>query len=91
MPVVRAVTTTSAGQGAEHERAPVTRQNHASAACFSSAIRSSSARLFFSAADFNWPQAAMMSRPRGRRIGAEIPASKTMSEKRRIRSSSEHS
>ena len=64
---------------------------HARAACFSSAIRSSSARLFFSAADFSWPQAAMMSRPRGRRIGAEIPASKTMSEKRRIRSSSEHS
>ena len=60
-------------------------------ACFSSAIRSSSARLFFSAADFSWPQAAMMSRPRGRRIGAEMPASKTMSEKRRIRSSSEHS
>ena len=66
-------------------------RDQASAACFSAAIRSSSARLFFSAADLSWPQAAMMSRPRGRRIGALMPASKTMSEKRRIRSSSEHS
>jgi hypothetical protein len=32
-----------------------------------------------------------MSRPRGVRTGAEIPASKTMLEKARIRSSSEQS
>ena len=32
-----------------------------------------------------------MSRPRGVRTGAEIPASKTMFEKERMRSSVEHS
>jgi len=41
------------------------------AACFSSASRSSSARLFFSEAVLSWPQAASMSRPRGVRTGAE--------------------
>jgi hypothetical protein len=44
-----------------------------------------------SAAVFSWPQAASMSRPRGVRTGAEMPASKTMLLKALIRSSSEHS
>ena len=57
-----------------------------SATCFSAASRSSSARLFFSAAVLSWPQAASMSRPRGVRTGALMPASKTISEKRRTRS-----
>src|SRR5690606_616147 len=55
------------------------------------ASRSRSARLFFCAAVLSWPQAASMSRPRGVRTGALMPASNTMSEKRRIRSGSEHS
>lgn len=57
-----------------------------SAAIFSSASRSSWARLFFSAAVLSWPQAASMSRPRGVRTGAEMPASKMMFEKARTRS-----
>src|SRR5690606_2840135 len=67
------------------------RHPYPSAACFSSASRSSSARLFFSAAVLSWPQAASMSRPRGVRTGAEMPASNTISEKRLIRSGVEHS
>ena len=59
---------------------------HPSAAIFSSASRSSWARLFFSAAVLSWPQAASMSRPRGVRTGAEMPASKMMFEKARTRS-----
>ena len=62
-----------------------------SAACFSAARRSSSARLTFSDADLSCPHAAMMSRPRGVRTGAEIPALKMMSENRAIRSGVEHS
>ncbi len=46
---------------------------------------------FFSAAVFNWPHAASMSRPRGVRTGAEIPALKTMLLNARMRSSVEHS
>ena len=64
---------------------------HPSAASFSSACRSSSARVFFSAAVLSWPQAASMSRPRGVRTGAEMPASNTISLKRRTRSGVEHS
>src|SRR3546814_229136 len=55
------------------------------------ASRSIWARLFFSAAVLSWPQAASISRPRGVRIGALIPASNTISEKRLIRSGAEHS
>src|SRR3546814_14426981 len=60
-----------------------------SAACFSSAMRSSSARLGLVDALFNWPQAAMMSRPRGVRIGAELPASKIRLLNARTRSGDE--
>src|SRR5690606_683476 len=49
------------------------------------ASRSSSARLFLCAAVLSWPQAASISRPRGVRTGALIPASNTILEKRRIR------
>src|SRR3546814_15534900 len=62
-----------------------------SAACFSSAMRSSSARLGLVDALFNWPQAAMMSRPRGVRIGAEIPASEIRLLNARTRPGDEHS
>jgi hypothetical protein len=48
-------------------------------------------RRFFSAAVFNCPQAASMSRPRGVRTGAEIPPSKMMLLNDRIRSGLEHS
>ena len=34
----------------------------------------------FSVSDFNWPQAARMSRPRGVRTGEEYPALKIYSE-----------
>ena len=51
----------------------------------------STRRRGFSLADLSWPQAAMMSRPRGRRTGAEMPALNTMSEKRAMRSGVEHS
>ena len=61
-------------------------RTHPSAACFSSASRSSSARLFFSAEVLSWPQAASMSRPRGVRTGALIPPAKTISENCRTRS-----
>src|SRR2546430_17338455 len=44
-----------------------------------------------SAAVLSCPQAASISRPRGVRTGAEIPASNTMLLKDRIRSSVEHS
>ena len=47
--------------------------------------------FIFVAAVFSWPQAASMSRPRGVRTGALIPASKMMFEKARIRSGVEHS
>ena len=67
------------------------RKAHPSAASFSSACRSSSARLFFSLAVFNWPHAASMSRPRGVRVGALIPASNTMLLNARMRSGVEHS
>lgn len=60
-------------------------------AIFSSASRSIWARLFFSAAVLSWPQAASMSRPRGVRTGAEMPASNTMLLNARIRSGVEHS
>ncbi len=49
-----------------------------SAACFSSASRSRSARDLRSALVLSWPHAASMSRPRGVRTGAEMPASNTM-------------
>jgi hypothetical protein len=49
------------------------------------------ARLFRSAAVFNWPQAASMSRPRGVLTGAEMPASNTMLLNALMRSSLEHS
>src|SRR5688572_15484488 len=54
---------------------PPQKPPYPSAASFSSASRSSSALLFFSEADLSCPQAAMMSRPRGVRTGAEMPAS----------------
>ena len=62
-----------------------------SAACFSSARRSSSARLIFCDCVLSWPQAAAISRPRGVRTGALMPAAKTMLEKLLIRSGVEHS
>src|SRR3546814_657721 len=62
-----------------------------SAACFSAAMRSSSARVGLVAALLSWPQAAMMSRPRGVRIGAEMPASKIRLLNARTRSGDEHS
>ena len=48
-------------------------------------------RRFFSAAVFSWPHAASMSRPRGVRTGAEIPAANTMLLNDLICSSVEHS
>src|SRR3546814_8791527 len=51
-----------------------------SAASFSSASRSGSARLFFSLADLSCPQAAMISRPRGVRTGAEMRSEEHTSE-----------
>ena len=58
-----------AGRALGHGRRAVP-PDQPSAACFSAASRSSSARLFFSAAVLSWPQAASMSRPRGVRTGA---------------------
>src|SRR5258705_10895296 len=55
------------------------------------ASRSSSARLLLCAAVFSWPHAASMSRPRGVRTGAEIPASNTILLNDLIRSGVEHS
>ncbi len=55
------------------------------------ASRSRSARLFFSAAVFNCPQAAPISCPRVRRTGAEMPPSNTISLNARMRSGVEHS
>src|SRR3954468_2821026 len=48
-------------------------------------------RRFFSAAVFSWPHAASMSRPRGVRTGADMPASNTILLKERMRSAVEHS
>ena len=61
------------------------------AACFSSAMRSSSARVGLVAALLSWPHAAMMSRPRGVRTGAEIPLLKIRLLNARTRSGDEHS
>ena len=71
------------------QRSRTRRRTHPSAACFSSASRSSSARLFFAEAVLSWPQAASISRPRGVRIGALIPPAKTISENLRTRSGGE--
>lgn len=64
---------------------------HPRASCFSSASRSSSARLIFWAAVFSCPQAASISRPRGVRTGALIPPAKMMFENDRMRWGVEHS
>ena len=61
----------------------------ASASAAAAASRSRWARDFFSAAVFNCPQAASMSRPRGVRTGAEMPPSNTICENRRMRSGAE--